>query len=226
MPRMIVPLLFGLAGTAVLIWLGVWQTQRLSWKEAVLTEIDARIAASPVALPGTPDSEVDKYLPVSVTGQFGQGALRVLVSRKRIGAGYLIISPFTAEDGRSILVDRGFLRLDDPLVAAPQGDVTVIGNLHWPDDRNSSTPENDVDGNTWFARDIPQMAAQLRTDPILLTARDISAPDGAITPLPVNTDHIPNDHLQYAVTWFSLAAIWLVMTGLYIYRNRTPSAER
>ncbi|WP_172978813.1 SURF1 family protein [Roseovarius sp. THAF8] len=218
--KTLLPLIFGLAGAAVLIWLGVWQVQRLDWKEGILSQIETRIDAAPVALPERFDPEADKYLPVEVSGQFGDGALRVLVSRKQVGAGYLVISPFETEGGRRILVDRGFIRQGDALSDAPGGALTVTGNLHWPDDRNSSTPENDVDGNTWFARDLGQMAEVLDTEPVLLVARTLSHPEAAVTPLPVDTAHIPNDHLQYAITWFSLAAIWLGMTAFYIFRGR------
>ncbi len=218
--RLLVPLLFGLVGAGILISLGVWQVQRLAWKEGVLEEIETKITAEPVALPGRPSAGEHKYLPVEVTGRFGGGALRVLVSRKRVGAGYLIVTPFETENGRAILMDRGFLKLDDALQAPPPGDLRVTGNLHWPDDRNSSTPENDLEANTWFARDIAQMAEILETEPVLLVVRKMSQPDGAVTPLPVDTSGIPNDHLQYAITWFSLAAIWLVMTGYYIFRSR------
>ncbi|MCR9145589.1 MAG: SURF1 family protein [Rhodobacteraceae bacterium] len=217
---LLIPLLFGLVGAGILISLGVWQMQRLAWKEGVLAEIESRVSAAPVALPAAPDPKDDQYLPVTVSGTFDTGALRVLVSRKRVGAGHLVISPFETDAGRRILVDRGFLKLDTPLPATPQAPVTITGNLHWPDDRNSSTPDNDIDDNTWFARDIPQMADHLSTDPLLLTARRITPAEAAITPMPVDTGNIPNDHLQYAVTWFSLAAIWLAMTGYYILRSR------
>ncbi|WP_420558856.1 SURF1 family protein [Roseovarius sp.] len=220
MRKTVLPLIFGLAGAAVLIWLGVWQVQRLDWKEGILAQIETRIAAAPVGLPERFDPEADRYLPVTVTGQFGDGALRVLVSRKQVGAGYLVISPFETEGGRRILVDRGFIRQGDALSDAPGGTLSVTGNLHWPDDRNSSTPENDVDGNTWFARDLGQMAEVLSTEPVLLVTRTLSHPEAAVTPLPVDTAHIPNDHLQYAITWFSLAAIWLGMTAFYIFRGR------
>ena len=225
MPRLLAPLLFGLAGFAILMWLGVWQMQRLAWKEGVLAEIEAKIAAEPVAIPATPDPDGNRYLPVRVTGRFDEGALRVLVSRKRVGAGHLIISPFETDEGRRILVDRGFLKLEQPLPDPPAGEVTITGNLHWPDDRNSSTPENDIAGNTWFARDIDQMAAQLTTQPILLVVRDMSQPEPGLTPLPVDTSGIPNDHLEYAITWFSLAAIWVAMTGYFIHRMRRTAGQ-
>jgi surfeit locus 1 family protein len=224
--RLILPLLFGLAGVAILMSLGIWQMQRLEWKEGVLAEIEARIAAPPVALPEAADAGADRYLPVEMTGQFGEGALRVLVSQKRIGAGYRLISPFETQAGRLVLVDRGFIRVSQDVPQAPVGSVTVTGNLHWPDDRNSSTPENDIADNTWFARDIGPMAQELGTEPLLVIARTTSPAEPAITPLPVDTSAIPNDHLEYAVTWFSLAAVWAVMTGLLMWRmRRTPKSE-
>ncbi|MDZ7710323.1 MAG: SURF1 family protein [Roseovarius sp.] len=213
-----VPLIFGIAGVAVLIALGKWQVDRLAWKEGVLADIEARISAEPVALPETADPEADRYLPVAVTGQVGERALRVLVSRKQVGAGYRLISALET-GGRRVLLDRGFVKVgeDSP---APPGEVMVRGNLHWPDDRLSSTPENDVAGNTWFARDIAQMAGELGTEPLLIVARAVSPPEQGVTPLPVDTKHIPNDHLSYAITWFSLAVIWAAMTGAFIWRQR------
>lgn len=219
MQRILIPLIFGMAGAGVLIWLGLWQMDRLAWKQGVLANIETRITAGPVALPDLPEPARDKYLPVQMSGQFDEGAVRVLVSQKQVGAGYRIISPFEGE-GRRILVDRGFIKVDAALPAAPAGAVQITGNLHWPDDRLDSTPENDVAGNIWFARDIGPMAEALNTEPVLLVLRDMSQPDGAVTPLPVDTGGIPNDHLSYAITWFSLAAIWLAMTTYYIQRTR------
>ena len=223
--RMILPLLFGLFGTAVLIGLGEWQLQRLEWKRGILADIEARIDAPPVALPESIDPQGHRYLPVRVSGRFGPGVLRVLVSRKRIGAGYRLISPFET-DGRRILVDRGFIPVGVDIQPAPAGEVSVIGNLHWPDDRTGATPPNDVEGNIWFARDVAQMAQLLGTEPVLLVLREISAPDAPVTPMPVDTSFIPNDHLQYAITWFLLAAIWAAMTGAYLWRLRRAAKGR
>lgn len=218
MARYLVPLIFGLAGVAILIGLGTWQMQRLAWKEGVLADIEARIGADPVALPPQPDPEADRYLPVRVSGQMGDDALRVLVSQKQVGAGYRVISALDM-GARRILVDRGFVKTAVDIPAPPEGEVTITGNLHWPDDRNSATPANDVAENMWFARDLDQMATALDTDPLLVVARETSFSDGPVTPLPVDTGAIPNDHLEYAITWFSLAAIWAAMTGYFLWRT-------
>lgn len=157
---------------------------------------------------------------MALSGEIGADELFVLVSQKQTGAGYRVIAPFTTEGGRRILLDRGFIPVTARDATRRSGATDVAGNLHWPDDRTSSTPENDVAGNTWFARDIPEMARALRTEPLLVIARSEAPPAPGITPLPVDSSAIPNDHLQYAVTWFSLAAIWLGMTGYYIFRAR------
>ncbi|SFR58127.1 SURF1 family protein [Litoreibacter janthinus] len=217
--RMILPLLFGLIGCAILVSLGTWQVKRLAWKEAMLSEIDARIGAEPVALPDQLDADVDRFLPVTATGTFGADRLRVLVSQKQVGAGYRIISPFMTQ-GRTILVDRGVLPIADDLPAVPTGDVTVTGNLHWPDEVDSYTPEPDEARDIWFARDVDRMASKLGTEHVLLILRNANPATPEITPLPVSRTGIPNDHLSYAITWFSLAVIWFGMTVFLLWRIR------
>ncbi len=217
--RLAAPLLIGLLGAAVLLWLGFWQMERLAWKQGVLAEITETIDGDPQPLPVLVDPEAQRYQPVTLTGHIGDSALFVLVSVKRQGAGWRVISPFTTDDGRTILLDRGFTPVAEKSAPRRSGPVTLTGNLHWPDDRNDSTPGNDEAGNTWFARDIGPMAEALKTEPLLVVARDITPPDAGIAPLPVSTEGIPNDHLQYAVTWFSLAAVWLLMTGAWIWRR-------
>jgi len=217
--RYIIPVIFGLAGAAVLVGLGNWQLERLAWKEAILGDIRARITAPPAALPEQPEIETDRYLPVRLSGDIGQEALRVLVSQKQIGAGYRLISAF-GTGARRVLLDRGFISVNDPIPAPPSGAVEVTGNLHWPDERLSSTPENDVAGNIWFARDLAPMAEILRTEPILVVARKLSVSEPGVEPLPLDISGIPNDHLNYAITWYSLALVWLAMTGFFLWRMR------
>ncbi|MFA5538688.1 MAG: SURF1 family protein, partial [Gemmobacter sp.] len=111
--RIVLPLIFGLAGAAILIGLGTWQVQRLAWKQGVLAEIGARILDAPVTLPAAPDPAADRYLSVAVEGRLTGEGLEVLVSRKRIGPGYRVIAVLEtgpeAGGGRRILIDRGFL---------------------------------------------------------------------------------------------------------------------
>jgi surfeit locus 1 family protein len=222
MARFVFPLLLGIAGCAVLVSLGVWQLQRLAWKEAVLAEITARIAAAPVAVPDPADPQRDLYLPVTAAGRLtGEEAL-VLASRKGDGAGFRVIAVLETGAGRRLLLDRGFLPeagRDTPR-RSPGGAVT--GNLHWPDEVDRFTPAPDAAAGLWFARDVPALAAALATEPVLIVARSDTG-DG-IAPMPVDASGIPNNHLGYAVQWFGLAAVWAGMTLLYLWRIRQRRA--
>ncbi len=225
MRRVAVPLLFGLLGVAILVSLGVWQMQRLAWKQAVLADIELRIAGEPAALPSQIDAERDKYAPVAVTGQLAAPELHILVGAKDLGAGYRLIQPLEVGD-RRIMVDRGFIPLEAKDAPRSLGMVRLIGNLHWPQEIDGYTPPPDEGKGIWFARDVPAMAAALKTEPVLLIVRrqEGGAPAG-ITPLPVGSAGISNDHLQYAITWFSLAFIWLGMTGYLLWRMRRPAGK-
>lgn len=220
MRRILFLMIFGIAGLAILLALGAWQVQRLSWKEGLLAEIDARIAGEPVALPARPEIQTDRYLPVAVSGEMLQDEVHVLVSVKLVGAGYRIIAPFRT-DGRTILVDRGFIPTTAKAAERRTGTMELVGNLHWPDEIDDFTPTPDLDDNIWFARDVPALAEVLNAEPVLIIARSQTDPN--ITPLPVDTAGIPNDHLQYAVTWFGLALVWSAMTIYFLWRSRAPS---
>lgn len=209
----------GLGGAAILVSLGIWQVQRLDWKLGVIADIDARIEATPIPLPDVLDPVNDAYLPVEVRGVLDPTYLRVLVSQKEIGAGYRIISAFDM-GGRRVLLDRGFTPVDQPNVPSHEGSVTVRGNLQWPQETDGFTPAPDIAKNIWFAREIDDMAEALKTEPVLVVAKKTSFNDAPISPLPVDTTAIPNDHLSYAITWFSLAAIWLAMTFAFTMRAR------
>jgi len=152
--RVIMPLIFGLAGTAILVSLGVWQMQRLEWKQDILAEIEAKIAADPVGVPQGASPADHLYLPVQTEGVIAAGELHVLVSQKRVGAGYRIIAPLELPDGRRILVDRGFTKTEFKTESRPLGAANISGNLHWPQETGSSIPEPDLGANIWFARDV------------------------------------------------------------------------
>ena len=216
-------LIIGLGGLAILLWLGTWQVQRLGWKETLLADMQTRITAEPVALPDMLDRERDRYLPVKAEGRFitgpETGPVRMLASRRQIGAVYRHIAVFEQTNGRRILVDLGWTPADTPLEALPSDTLTVTGNLDWPRETDGFTPEPDLSAGLWYARDVGPLSAALGTAPILMVLSQPAAPELNATPWPVDTSNIPNDHLQYAITWFSLAAIWVAMT-LYFMRRK------
>ena len=208
--RMIGPLLASLACVAILVALGVWQLQRLEWKRGVLAQIDARLAAPAVPMPADPDPTRDRYLRVRAEGQILPGEVHVYTAGPG-GVGYRIVAPLALPDDRRILLDRGFVPIGDKDAGRPTGPAAVTGNLVWPDE---GPGQADRAKNIWIARDLPLMADTLGTDQVLLVAATVT---GGTTPMPVSVA-IPNNHLEYAVTWFGLAAAWTLMTALWLWR--------
>ena len=207
---------------AVLISLGNWQVARLAEKADYIASIDARLAAAPAVVPAHPDAVTDQFRAVAVQGNFTGPEVRVLVSTRDYGAGYRIIQAFETE-GRRLLVDRGYVRSSDKDTPRPAGRATVEGNLHWPEERDSYTPENDIAGNTWYARDVPALAQALDTEEVLIVTRVETPQPEALLPLPLDTSTIPNNHLEYIITWYGLAAVWVLMTAYFLQRRNAKA---
>ncbi|GLK64022.1 SURF1 family protein [Paracoccus kondratievae] len=219
MRRYLFPLIIGVIGCAILISLGVWQLHRLEWKQGLLSEIEARIGGAPVPLPEAIDPSM-KYLPVLVSGETTGEEIDVLSGTRELGGGYQVISGFVTDDGRRILLDRGFVDQDHRRDPRPPVRLEVAGNLHWPEEKGSATPEPNLDENIWFARDVPAMAVKLGTEPVLVVASETRGDDQGVQPIPVAVAGIPNNHLSYAMQWFMIAAVWAGMTVALIWRIR------
>jgi surfeit locus 1 family protein len=187
-------------------------------KHAQIEAMVKGISVAPVPVPDHPDPVQDKYLPVVATGAFTGEGLYVLSGMPEIGAGVEVISVLQTPEGRRLLVDRGFLAEDEKARLLTERQVEVTGNLLWPQEADSFTPKPDPKTGLWFARDVPAMAAKLGTEPTLIVA---SSPSGdGIEAMPLDTSTIPNNHWGYAITWFSLAAVWALMTGALVWRIR------
>ncbi len=216
MRRFVGPVLVGVIGVALLLSLGIWQTQRMLWKETMLAQIAAMLVMDPVPLPAEVIAERDRYRGVMVEGRFTGEAVFKLDSLKGEGPGRRVIAVFETVEGRRVLIDRGIWLDGETATPGVPLDANVAGNLDWPRETDSFTPVPDAKTGLWFARDVAAMAAALQTEPVLIVARGTTG--GGITPAPVDTSAIPNNHWQYAVTWFLLAAAWLGMT-IYLLRR-------
>ena len=213
--RFIVPLIFGLAGFAVLVALGLWQLQRMEWKHGMVAAIEARIGAEPIALPETVEEAADNFTPVVLTGTVDGDPLRVLGAWRGGGSGYRIVAPVLTE-GRRVMVDLGVVPLDGAAdLVLPQTALAITGTLNWPDDRNDGTPE--PDGLDWYAREVGPMADALGTEPVMVVATQVEPPL-PVTPIPVGVEGIPDNHLGYAIQWFGLAIVWAGMTAYLAWR--------
>ncbi len=148
--------------------LGVWQLQRLAWKESLMATVDERIHAQPGPIPAVANwntlnvSEL-VYLPVSVTGQFDHSAEIQSLAVSELGSGYWVMTPLRLEGGGSVLVNRGFVPqpMRDPAerpAAAPPGQVRVTGLLRASEPKGGFLRDNDPLAGRWYSRDVDAIA--------------------------------------------------------------------
>ena len=212
-------------GTAVLVSLGKWQLNRLDWKKAILFEIEQRMTSEAGIIPVKPVPEQDKYKPIHAIGLLGGKHLRVLSSKKHVGPGYRIISVFETNN-RRVMLDRGFIGIEENFTKDNGTLIEIEGNIHWPDEKDLFTPQPDLENNIWFARDVDSMAQFLDTDPVLIVASVIRPNNTHISTTRIDATSIPNNHLQYAITWFSLAGIWVAMSIAFFWKTNSSYSER
>jgi surfeit locus 1 family protein len=234
MRRLLLPAIATAVALAILISLGIWQVERLAWKEALIARVTTRLdaPASPAPPPAawsTLDLSGLQYEPVAVTGRFdNQREIHVVQAltepKGRLGGiGYMVMTPLTTADGWTVYVNRGFVPADhkDPATRAGSqigGEVTVTGLLRAPYDRSWFAPADDAARNEWFSRDPVLYAKASGIDPAKVAPYIIDAKFDPGLPggIPQGGETIvtfPNNHLQYAITWFGLAA---ALAGVFV----------
>ncbi|MEM7545995.1 MAG: SURF1 family protein [Pseudomonadota bacterium] len=228
----------GVLGVIILIGLSVWQFQRLSWKEGIIATLEARLAADPIALPTTFDPKTQEFSRVRIAGQFtgergshGFADAPLLTSMRPHGPGYRIIQPFDMTDGRRVMVTRGFVPVaqkNEGGAAArptpvPKGEMEIIGALRWPDERGDGQPFGSRD-NVWTNRNLAVMADLFGTEEVLIVAETSTAVDDWPIPQPIEAVNVTNNHLEYALTWATLALAWAAMTGWLVFRPQKSSS--
>ncbi|HWK65230.1 MAG TPA: SURF1 family protein [Rhizobiaceae bacterium] len=228
-------LLAGLILFCVLVGLGTWQMQRLSWKEGLIAAVDARIKEQPRSLAELEKQFVETgdvdYWPVSAAGRFLNDRESHFLATWQGRAGFFVYTPLALPDGRYVLVNRGFVPFEqkDPAtrpMGQVEGEVAVTGLARNPlaGKPSSLVPDNDPAKNVFYWKDLGAMAARSelpadRLVPFFIDADGKSNPGG----LPiggVTLVEFPNNHLQYAFTWYGLAAALAAVLGAWVVKRR------
>jgi surfeit locus 1 family protein len=218
------PTLIALPMLLVLAGLGAWQLQRLAWKNQLIGEARAGMAAAAVELPRTAlDAEAWAYRRVIVDGRFHHGAeIHLLALGPNGQHGYRIVTPLLRGGAHgAVLVDRGWVPAalkDAAARAAAQvdGPVAVSGVVRRSWRGGWFTPDNDPARNLWHSGDAAAMLRWLGlSGPDLFVAADAGVA-AAGQPAAIA---IANPHLQYAVIWFGLAA---ALAAIYVLWHRQP----
>ncbi|WP_083222530.1 SURF1 family protein [Ensifer sp. LC163] len=220
---------------AILVSLGTWQMQRLHWKEGLLQAIAERRSAPPVTL-----AEIEKmlaagadidYRTVTVPGGFDHSKERHFFATYNGRTGYYIFTPLTIEDGRSLFVNRGFVPFEQKDSSTRlAGELPASAAIHGlarpklSEKPSSIVPDNDLVKNIFYWKDLDAMASSVglpadKVVPFFVDA-DASPNPGGLPIGGVTQFDLPNSHLQYALTWYGLAAALVVVSGVFVMRRR------
>ena len=157
----------------------------------------------------------------------GGSALRADISQP----GYFVFSPARLADGDLVVVNRGYVANPHPHretrpVARQEGLVEIIGVLRWPEQRAWFLPEHDRKSDIWFVRDHLAMTAAYdwaTSAPFYIEQEAPLPPGGSPRPGKLKTN-LPNNHLEYALTWFGLAAALMGVFTVFAWQKRRESA--
>ena len=231
---------------AILISLGNWQVRRLAWKEQLIADVTSRVASQPIAAPSPqewPSTSRDShvYQSVTVTGHYDHSrevhvwfALGKPQGGDYGGPGYFILTPFKTIDGWTVIINRGFV--PEQLKEAPSrpdtlvtDQMTLSGLMRFDEPKNWNSPKADKVKNVWIVREVSEMTEYLKLDSTNTAPYWIDLTKGqGINGLPQGGETrvtFTNSHLQYAMTWFGLAGVLILVFCVWLYRAVRNASE-
>lgn len=225
-----------LIALAILLALGTWQMERLAWKEGLLASIAERRAAPPADLAAIEalakaGEDVD-YRTVRVSGTYLNNKERHFFATYGGRTGYYVYTPLQLIDGQIVLVNRGFVTFEakEPemrKLGQLTGEQTVTGlsRAKLLEKPSWAVPDNDVAKNIFYWKDLDVMASSTGLDPAKVLPffidADATPHEGGMPIGGVTQFDLPNSHLQYAMTWYGLAAALVVISGIFIFKRKT-----
>jgi cytochrome oxidase assembly protein ShyY1 len=230
--------LFTLLLTAVFVALGVWQLQRRTAKHQLIAALTERLAAAPVALPPAAQWAAlnparDEFRRVSFTATYAPLPDAMVYSsgsavrKDASGPGTWAFLPARLATGEMVVIDAGFVEntmqdrgVEDRAVKklVTGRPVALTGYLRFPEAAGWMTPEANRDKRLWFVRDHLAIASALHWGAVAPFYVDLEQPapeNGIPRPGPLDV-HLKDDHLQYAITWFTLAGALLIAFGVWV----------
>jgi surfeit locus 1 family protein len=225
-----VPAAVTLCGLAVLMSLGTWQLSRKAWKSDLVATLKQRAAAPPIELP-PPDKwnslrpEWAEFIRVRFRAEFPGGDELVYTSGSALrddvkSPGYFVFSAGRLADGRQIVVNRGYTK--DKSYPARTGAEEIVGYLRWPEPPSWFVAERDTSGGVWHVRDHRAMASVRGWDNVapFYVEQEGPVPPGGVPHPAVLRPSLPDNHLQYALTWYGLAVVLIGVFAVWAVQRR------
>jgi cytochrome oxidase assembly protein ShyY1 len=232
---LLVPGALALVMLAVLLGLGTWQVERKAWKEALIATLDKRLNDAPIALPPADQwagltADNSEFTRVRVHVGFPKARDALVFSGVAAlrddakGTGYFVFAPAMLPGGQRVVINRGFVPSKAYPVAV--GDQDIVGALRFPEAPSWFVADHDTAGDVWTVRDPAAMARLLgwgTVAPFYIEQEAPVPPGGLPHPAPLKPQ-LRNEHLQYAITWYGLAAVLVVMFVVWARRRRGLTA--
>ncbi len=227
----------------VLIGLGTWQVQRKAWKEGLIAQLDAQLAAPPIALPSPAawpqlDRQENEYRRVTFQATFDNSKEALVYAapsnfRPDVSdPGYWVFTPAQVAGGQVVMVNRGFVPdgRQDP-ASRPQGQIAgpveIVGSMRWPEAQHWFTPADEPAKNLWFSAD-PQAIADgkgLGAVAPFYVEQESPVPPGGLPKPGKLVVTLPDNHLQYALTWYGLALVLVISFVVWAYGQPREQRE-
>jgi len=202
-------------GVVLMVYLSLWQFHRLDERKTFNSEVRERSSLDVVDVRtlDTSDPEAVEWRSAGAKGTYLANEQVLIVNRSQGGfAGMNVLTPLLLDDGRAIIINRGFIALNATPPLAPQGVVKVVGVLRSTEERTTGQArEASGELNEFFRLDIDRLQQQI--EPELLNVAlvaEVSEPADDSTLLPVSPPELSEgSHLSYAIQWliFSVAVI-------------------
>jgi surfeit locus 1 family protein len=228
------PTVFAIPAFLILLGLGTWQVERLYWKRDLIATRESAVTAPPIDLPRTmAEARPLAFRHVRVVGTLmNDKELYVGATAESGTVGFHVVTPMRLTDGRTVLVNRGFVptELKSPAKRAAgelTGEIAVEGLLRIPPEAKPAwyLPDNSPARNYWLYVDPPAMAKAAGLDEVLPFYVDAGPepnpggwPRGGTTRITLR-----NDHLQYAITWYALAGALAVIYVIFVRQRMAAS---
>jgi surfeit locus 1 family protein len=218
-----------LVAVAIFVTAGNWQRARMEAKESLRAQLDAASARAPASLPQqVADWSAWRFRSVIATGTFDAGH-QILIDNKvhQGNVGFDVVTPLRLDDGRIVLVDRGFVPAGPsrevlPIVPPPSGSVTVRGRINLPATHYFELGHETPTGPLWQHLDVRRYAeaTSLSVLPVVLEATLPTGGDDALVREWPAPDLGIERHRIYMVQWYAFAAMALAFWAWFVLRPR------
>lgn len=230
---------------AVLVGLGTWQIQRKAWKEGLIAALNTQLAAPPIALPAAAswpqlDRKDDEYRRVTFQATFDNAKEALVFAapsnfRPDVSdePGYWVFTPARLADGSIVIVNRGFVPdgRQDP-ASRPQGQLTgpveIVGSMRWPEEQHWFTPADEPAKNLWFSANPQSIAAAKGVGAVapFYVEQESPVPPGGLPRPGKLMVTLPDNHLQYALTWYGLALVLVIWFAAWAFGLERTASEQ